>query len=114
MANLPPETLYLITNLLPRLFEVINLATATEYNLFEQYGETAATIYELEQINNALERARSFYNRLYVLTLQVAESQPVASSATLNLLLQSIEQAQATADAVEATAQETKRTWGLS
>ncbi|PSF35426.1 hypothetical protein C7H19_16735 [Aphanothece hegewaldii CCALA 016] len=113
MAQLPPEKLILITNLFPRLFEVINLATETEYNLFEQYGETTATIYELDQIKNAAEWAKSFYNRLYILTLQVAESQPVASSATLNLLLQSIEQAQATADAVEATAQETKRTWGI-
>ncbi|GFE68833.1 hypothetical protein [Chroococcus sp. FPU101] len=113
MANLLPETLILITKLVPRLFDVINLATATEYNLFEQYGETEAILYELEQIKNATERARSFYNRLDTLTLQVAESQPIASSAALNLLTLCIEQAQATADAVEATAQETKRTWGI-
>jgi hypothetical protein len=54
-----------------------------------------------------------FYNRIYGLVLQIAESQPVASLATLKLLQQSIEQAQATADAVEATVQETKRIWNL-
>lgn len=113
MANLPEETLMMVVNLLPRLFTVINLATATEHNLFEQYGETEATVYELQQIKNAGERGRLFYNRLYGLVLQIAESQPVANPDTIRLLYQSIEQAQLTADAVEATAQETKRSWNL-
>lgn len=113
MASLPPETLNSIANLLPRLFEVIDLATATEFNLFEQYGETNETVDELEQIKNAIERVRTSYNRLYGLTLQVAESQPLASPATLDLLRLTIEQSGSTADAVEATAQETRRTWRL-
>lgn len=113
MAYLPPETLILITNLLPRLFEVINLATATEYNLFEQHGETAETISELMELKNVTEKLRVFYNRLYSLTLQVAESQPMASLATLNLLELSIKQAQTVADAGEASVLEIKRTWGL-
>jgi hypothetical protein len=113
MANLPDETLTTISNLLPRLFQVINLAMETEFSLFEQYGETDETIGELEQVRNAEERLRTLYNRIYGLVLQVAESQPAANSATLNLLYQSIEQAVATAYAVEATAQETKRNWNL-
>lgn len=52
--------------------------------------------------------ATSSYSRLYTLLLRVAEYQPVATSATLNLLGQSIEQAQATADATEAPIQEIK------
>lgn len=114
MADLSDETLMIVSNLLPRLFRVINLATTTEYQLFEQYGETEETLPEFEQISNALERARTFYNRLYGLALQVAESQPIANPTLLNLLYQSIEQAQLTADAVEATALETKRIWNLS
>ncbi len=113
MANLSDETLTTIANLLPRLFQAINLATGTEFSLFEQYGETNETIGELEQVRNAEERLRTLYNRIYGLVLQVAESQPAANSATLNLLYQSIEQAVATAYAVEATAQETKRNWNL-
>lgn len=113
MANLPAETLTTIGNLLPRLFNVINLATATEYNLFAQYGETEETLLELDELRNAAERARLFYNRLYGLALQVAESQPVASSTILNLLEQSIEQAEATTYASEATVQEIKRNWNL-
>ncbi len=113
MANLPDETLITVANLLPRLFNVINLATACEFNLFEQYGETEETVSELEELKNAAERARMFSNRLYGLVLQVAESQPVAYEATVKLLQQSIEQAQATADAVEASVQEIKRSWNL-
>jgi len=113
MAHLPPETLILITNLFPRLLEVINLATATEYNLFEQYGETTATMPELDELKNVTERVRGFYNRLYALTLQVGESQPIASSATLNLLQTTIEQSQFIADAGEASVLEIKRTWGI-
>ncbi|NEP45336.1 MAG: hypothetical protein F6K35_41410 [Okeania sp. SIO2H7] len=113
MANLPDETLTTISNLLPRLFRVINLAAAIEFNLFEQYGETEATMEELEQVNNAKERLRTLYQRLYGLVLQVGESQPVANPATLNLLYRAIEQAEPTAAAVEATALETKRNWNL-
>jgi hypothetical protein len=78
-----------------------------------QNGENEQTSPELEQVSNATERARTSYNRLYGLVLQVAESQPFASSRLINLLDQSIEQAQATADAVEATALESKQVWNL-
>lgn len=113
MADLPEETLRTIANLLPRLFKVINLALQAEFKLMERYGETEETIEELDELKNAAERVRIYYNRLYGLTLQVAESQPVANSATINLLYQSIEQAEATADAGEASVQEIKRSWNL-
>jgi len=47
------------------------------------------------------------------LLLLIAESQPVASYATMNLLYQSIEQALATVPAAEATVEEIKRDWNL-
>lgn len=113
MANLSHDTLIIVANILPRLFEVINLATETEFNLYQNYGETENTIAELEELKNAAERARLFYNRLYGLVLQVAESQPVASSTTLNLLYQSIDQAVNTANAVERSTLEIKKSWNL-
>jgi len=45
--------------------------------------------------------------------LQIAEFQPVASFATLNLLAQSIEETQAIADAGEASTQGVERNWNL-
>ena len=113
MANLPESTLITVANLLPRLFQVINLATETEFNLFERYGETEATLPELEELNNAAERVRSSYNRLYGLVLQVAQTQPAASSTIIDLLYRSIEMAVANADASEATVREVQRSWNL-
>lgn len=106
MAKLPDETMTTVFNLQRRLLERIDEATATALNIFDQFGETEVTVSELEQLDNVRERATSCYSRLHILLLRIAESQPVATSATLNLLAQSIEQAQATDAASEATIQE--------
>jgi hypothetical protein len=45
--------------------------------------------------------------------LQVAESQPIANSATLDLLVQSIERGEATASASQASVREIKMAWNL-
>ena len=114
MANLPEETITIVLNLQRRLLQLINEATAAGFIILEQYGETKATILDLELLQNARERTTSYYVRLYRLLLQIAESQPAATSATLNLLDQSIAQTQAIADASQATVQEAKRDWNIS
>ena len=108
MTKLPDETITTVFTLQRRLLERINEATATALNIFEQFGETELTVSELEQLDNIRERATSAYSRLYTLLLRIAESQPVATSATLTLLARLIEQAQATESASEATIQEIK------
>lgn len=113
MAKLRDETLTIVFNLQRRLLERIDEATATEVAIFEQFGETEETIPELDQLQNVRERARSSYSRLYMLLLRIAEAQPSATSATLNLLTQSIEQAQATDAATDASVQDIKRNWNL-
>lgn len=110
MAKLSDETLTLVFNLQRRLLQRINEATATEAIIFEQFGEEE-TIIELQQLQNVRERATSSYSRLYTLLLRVAESQPTATSATLDLLALSIEQAEATDAASEASVQDIKRNW---
>lgn len=114
MANLPDETIITVLNLQRRLLQLINQATAVGFTILEQYGETEAAVIALDQLQNVRERATSYYVRLYRLLLQIAESQPVATSATLNLLAQSIKETQAIADAGEATVQEAKRDFNLS
>lgn len=86
MANLPDEAVTTVFNLQRRLWELINQATTAAWVIFEQFGETEETLPELEELRNAAERLRNFYSRLYTLMLQVVESQPSATSATLNLL----------------------------
>jgi hypothetical protein len=93
--------------------QLIDEAKAAEYNLFEEYGETEETLPELEQLQNGAERLRNPYSRLSTLALAIAEAQPVAPHAMLNLLAQTLEDASATADAVEASTNESKRIWNL-
>ncbi len=81
--------------------------------IFERFGEIEETSPELEQLQNVRERAKSSYSGLYKLLLRVAEAQPAATSATLNLLAQSIEQAEANNAAAEASVKDVNRNWNL-
>jgi ParB-like chromosome segregation protein Spo0J len=113
MAQLPNQTLINIFNLQRRLVELIDAAKRAEYNLLEGYGETEETIPELDQLENSAERLRNPYSRLHTLALTISEAQPIAPRAMLDLLAQTLENAPATADAVEVSIQEIKRTWNL-
>lgn len=112
MAELADETITIILGLQRRLVKLIHQA-ATELSIFEQFGETEATASVLEQLPNIRERATSSYHRLSNLLLRISEYQPIAPPATLELLAQTIEQAQATADAGDATVLEAKSDWTL-
>lgn len=70
MAKLPDETITTILNLQRRLLERIDEATATEAIIFEQFGEIEEILFELEQLQNVRERAKSSYSRLYTLLLR--------------------------------------------
>ena len=64
MANLSEETIGTVLNLQRRVLQLINEATATEFILLEQYGETEATISDLEILQNVRERGTTYYVRL--------------------------------------------------
>lgn len=113
MAKLSAETLTAIFSLQRQLIEFIAETKLTEFSLFERYGETEETLPELEQIQNCLERLRNPYSRLHTLTLRISEYYPVAPSAILELLNETIEQAKISADVVAASLSETKRNWRL-
>jgi len=113
MARLPDKTLTAILSLQQQLVEGINEAGATELAIFEQFGETEVTIAVLEQLWNARQRLTDPYSRLCTLLLRVAESQPTAPAVMLNLLVQTVEQAQAAVDASQASIREAKRDFDL-
>ncbi|WP_250123794.1 hypothetical protein [Chroococcidiopsis sp. CCMEE 29] len=113
MARLPDQILTAIFSLQRHLLEGINETAATELAIFEQFGETEITIPALEQLQNARQRLTDPYSRLCTLLLRVAESQPTTPTAMLNLLVQTIEQAQAAVDASEASIREAKRDFDL-
>jgi hypothetical protein len=113
MAKLSDDILNTIFTLQRRLVEILNETTATEYIFMQQFGETEATLPELESLDNIKERLRTSYNRLYRLLQQVAESQPAATADTLNFLYGTIEDGEAIVDASAASIQEIKMDWNL-
>lgn len=113
MAKLTNETLTVIFNLLRQLAERIEDTSATEWLLFENYGETERTISELEELQNVRERLNDSYSRLNTALLSVLEAQPFASRSMLDLLVRAIDQGQANFSAAEASVQEVKRIWNL-
>ena len=113
MANLPEQTLTKIFDLQRRLFGIINNATAADFSILEKYGETSATLPELEELQNIRERARESYSRLFRLLLNIGEAQPIINPSTLKLLYRAIEQADLTINALEASIKEIKNNWNL-
>lgn len=113
MAKLSNGTLTLIFQLLRQLAEGVEDASATEWLLFERYGETERTIVELDELQSARERQRVSYSRLHSILLTVLEAQPVASNAMLDLLTQAIEQASANLAGSSASIREIKEIWNL-
>ncbi|WP_019509543.1 hypothetical protein [Pleurocapsa sp. PCC 7319] len=113
MANLSNETITAVFELQRQLLQIINQATELEFSILEQFGETETTIIELDEIQNVKERASAYYTRLYRLLWQISQVQPIADSATLDLLSQSLIQTQAIADAGQASLIEIKRNWNL-
>ncbi|MGF1602138.1 MAG: hypothetical protein ACFCU8_08975 [Thermosynechococcaceae cyanobacterium] len=114
MADLPESLVAQILKLQQRLLKIINESTRLALMIFEQFGETEATIPELDELQNVTERATSCYTRLSRLMLQIAESQPLATSATLNLLTESIVQTEVIVDVCEASNRDVQRNWNLS
>jgi hypothetical protein len=114
MAKLSPETLTHIFNLLRQIAEEIEIAGATEWMLFETYGENQRTINELDELQNVKERLNQSYSRLNTLTLRILEAQPIASDAMVDLLNQVIDNGLANWEACHVSIEEIKKGWNLS
>ncbi len=61
-----------------RLLAIINQPAALDFLILEQYGETEATMIDLEQLQNIKERADIYYTRFYRLLRQIAEAQTLS------------------------------------
>jgi hypothetical protein len=114
VAKISKETIEKILELIGRLAVLIDTASSSELSIFNAYGETGEIIYVLEQLQNTKERGISSYSRLSTLLLRASEVQPSAPATLLEILVQAIEQAQATIDAGEATVKEAINDWNIS
>ncbi len=86
------------------LVECLDATTAMEFRLYQEIGETAETLPELEELQNIRERLVNSYSRLQNILLRIAQSQPIAARDMLDLLYRSI-------DASIASLQDIQRNW---
>jgi hypothetical protein len=113
MAKLPEAIIGTVLHLQRQLLERIDDATATEFAIEQQFGETDETIDYFAQLQNAKERADSYYSRLYITLRRIYESQPLANRDTLELLARFMDEAEAVNAATDATVREIKRDFNL-
>ncbi|MBL1209126.1 hypothetical protein [Geminocystis sp. GBBB08] len=86
---------------------------AVEFILFEIRGETDETISFLDEMKNVSIQAEERYFQLSKLEVSIAQAQPTASNAMINLLTQAIEQNQMRIPAWQRSIQEVKLEWQL-
>lgn len=113
MAKLPDDIIANILNLQLQLLERLDEATKTIFDILERYGETEATIPELDELQSIREKANTYYSRFYNTLRQIYECQPVASRDILELLSRYINESEAVVDATVASIEEIKRNWDL-
>ncbi|MDJ0717875.1 MAG: hypothetical protein QNJ54_27255 [Prochloraceae cyanobacterium] len=113
MAKLTEEILTSCFILQRQILNQIDEAAYIELRLFEQFGETQETIPFLEELESAREKLTVRYSRLNTLLVKIAQSQPTATIAMLNLLEQTLEEVQVSADASYASIAEVKKYWNL-
>lgn len=113
MAKISEETLSTIFDLMRQLAVGIDEASAAEWELFEQYGETPETLEELEELQSARERLTVRYSGLYSLSLRIVSIQPTAPTAMLELLARAIANGETSIEVAAASVQDVKRNWNL-
>jgi hypothetical protein len=113
MANLPPEIKELVNQLKQKSLDIIDQVTTTESALFERLGETQETLLFFAELTTVLEDAEATYMQLTRLGLNIARSQPEASSDMLELMNRAIIRTQARIPAWERSLEEVKLEWNL-
>ena len=113
MAKLPIEITNLLGQLKQQALNIVDESLALEFQIFERFGETEATLPALEEMKNAGEDAESTYSQLSNLQLQIAKIQPSAPADVLQLLTRAIERSQLRIPALERSIQEVKQEYKL-
>jgi len=94
MAKLSPEINKTLSSIKQTLLDIMDEATAVEFILFEKRGETNETISFLDEMKNVSIQAEDRYFQLSKLEVSIAQAQPTASNAMIDLLTRAIEQNQ--------------------
>ncbi|MBE9143365.1 hypothetical protein [Planktothrix mougeotii] len=113
MAKLPPEITEIANQLKQQSLDIIDQAIALELVLVDRFGETEETLPFFAELTTVLEDAEATYMQLSRLGLNIARSQPNASSDMLQLMNRAIIRTQARIPAWERSLEEVKLEWNL-
>jgi hypothetical protein len=113
IAKLGPETTEIINRLRQEAFDIVDEATALEFGIFDRFGETELVLSYMDEMKNVADEAIALLSRLSTLQLQVAQSQPAAAPAMLELLEQAIQRTLVRIPALERSIQEVKVEWNF-
>jgi hypothetical protein len=113
MAKLGAKTTEMIDRLKQESIDIVDEATAIEFKIFDRFGETEQVLSYMDEMKNVTEEAIALLSRLSTLQLQVAQSQPAAAPAMLELLEQAIQRTLVRIPALERSIQEVKMEWNF-
>jgi hypothetical protein len=113
MAKLSRETRQTLWRLKDQLLDLVDEARASEFSLFERFGERKETMTVLDELKDIAEQAASRFSQLSSLQLRSAESQPFVSPDMLELLVQMIANTEQRVPALERSVEEIKVEWRL-
>lgn len=102
-----------IFDLYAQLLDLIDDAATTERVLFENYGETAQTLEDLDSLTDIREQAGDIYQRLHVRALRVVQAPPREATATMSLLIEVCEFGQERMGPLTRSVEEIRNTWEL-
>ena len=86
MAALTEETLKIAFNLEKRLLQVTYQASNLGFRIWEEFGETDATIADLDLLQNVTEQARANYTKLTKQLFEIAASRSKSNLMTMDSL----------------------------
>jgi hypothetical protein len=113
MAKLPNEISETIWSLKRQLAEVIETAKATEFALFDTFGENERTDTYLTDLQSVAEQATDRFSQLTTLQIRIFNAQPQISNDMLDFIRQVIIKTEARLPALEQSIQEIKIEWKL-
>lgn len=86
MAELPEEALNIALKLEKRLLQITYQASNLGFRIWEEFGETNATIADLDLLQNVTEQARANYTKLTKQLFEIAASRSKSNLMTMDSL----------------------------
>ncbi len=114
MAQLSPETSASIALIKTQCLFIINLATKTEWKLFDRFGEIEETLVVLSELKTVGDEAIDAFSRLSSLQLKVTTAQPEISAALAKLVIESKDRIEIRVPTWQRSIEEILSDWRLS